>query len=98
MPSTDQTMVHAVLTINSTTAVARGAVLRALNKDNGPDRITGCSYGFLLQEHHRPDLYEAHRGVRPRWDHVDNEKYVRNTILWLIKTVCICSPIMSAQH
>ncbi|KAF3049353.1 hypothetical protein E8E11_004565 [Didymella keratinophila] len=32
---------------NPSTAVARGAVLRALNKRVGPSRVTQCSYGFI---------------------------------------------------
>jgi hypothetical protein len=67
--------------------VARGAVLRALNKEDGPDRITSCSYGFLRTEPWEPDVYPEHEKVRCHIDKADGEKYVDNTICWLINKV-----------
>ncbi|KAF2175978.1 hypothetical protein K469DRAFT_608704 [Zopfia rhizophila CBS 207.26] len=75
-----------LLTPNSpSTAVARGAVLRALKKNDGPSRITQCSYGFLRTEPYEPHFYEAHKRTKPRIDPVDGERYVHGTIDWLIK-------------
>ncbi|OAK96902.1 hypothetical protein IQ06DRAFT_351485 [Phaeosphaeriaceae sp. SRC1lsM3a] len=67
------------------TAVARGAVLRALNKRFGPDRITQCSYGFLRSEVHEPTIFEAHKKQRCRIDKNDGEKYIDRTINWVIQ-------------
>ena len=74
----------------SETAVASGAVLRALNKENGPARTTLSSYGFLRIEPYEPEVLHAHRnGVRPYHDPLDGKKYVKNTVDWLVKKVCI---------
>jgi len=70
------------------TVVARGAALRAFDKNHGPDRITSCSYGFLITEHYDPIKYEEHREVECIVDEVNGEKYIENTIRWLIKKVC----------
>ncbi|KAF2707547.1 Hsp70 family protein-like protein [Pleomassaria siparia CBS 279.74] len=70
---------------NPSTAVARGAVLRALNKRLGPDRITQCSYGFLVSEPYEPEVYEEHRRTRCRINKADGEKYVDETIHWVIQ-------------
>ncbi|TVY93244.1 hypothetical protein LAWI1_G001604 [Lachnellula willkommii] len=64
-------------------AVAVGAVLRALDKENGPQRITKSSYGFLRTEPYEPHTWEAHAETKPTIDQNDGEKYVK-TIYWLI--------------
>lgn len=67
-------------------AVARGAILRALNKADGPSRISRTSYGILCS-----DLFERdnliHQGRRGRRDHADGELYISNTIHWEILVV-----------
>jgi hypothetical protein len=68
--------------------VARGAVLRAFNKDHGPDRITSCSYGFLRSEPYEPEEFAAHKNTRCIIDKADGEKYIDGTINWLIQKVC----------
>ncbi|CZR60755.1 related to hsp70 protein [Phialocephala subalpina] len=70
---------------NPETLVARGAILRALDKKNGPTRVTRSSYGFLRTEPFDSTAYLAHVGIRPSLDKVDGIYYVRNTIDWLIK-------------
>ncbi|KAH8816829.1 Hsp70 family protein-like protein [Xylogone sp. PMI_703] len=66
-------------------AVALGAAMRALNKEHGPARIIGSSYGFLRTEPYEPHELEEHRGpVKPWVDPCDGLEYVRNTIDWLI--------------
>ncbi|KIM99548.1 hypothetical protein OIDMADRAFT_19679 [Oidiodendron maius Zn] len=65
------------------TAIAHGAVLRAMNKEKGPKRIAQCSYGFLRTEPYRE--WDEHKGVKPFIDELDGEKYVRDTIDWLVK-------------
>lgn len=69
-----------------TSAVARGAVLRALDKRDGPSRISRSSFGFLR---HEPYGLKEHREakVRPVWDGLEHDNFVRNTIVWLIKAV-----------
>jgi hypothetical protein len=73
--------------MRSSTAVARGAVLRALNKRFGPERITQCSYGFLYSEAYDPDSIEAHSQTKCRINKVDGEKYVDGTIRWVLQAV-----------
>jgi membrane-associated HD superfamily phosphohydrolase len=67
-------------------AVARGAVLRALRKEFGPDRITRSSYGVL-----RSELYDKnnsrHRKFRVSRDRADGELYIMNTIHWVLDKV-----------
>lgn len=73
--------------LRSGTAVAHGAVLRALRKEDGPARIVQSSYGFLRTEPHEPEVLEAHQSIRPWYDKVDGLPYVKDTIDWLIKKV-----------
>lgn len=73
--------------IHRSTAVARGAVLRAFNKDHSPQRISQCSYGFLRTEPYEPDVVAAHKKVRCKIDQTDGERYVDGTIDWLIQKV-----------
>lgn len=70
-----------------TSAVARGAVLRALNKQNGPTRHSRSSFGFLRHEQHMlfPEHEEAR--VKPKKDGRDHYPQVRNTIYWVIQAV-----------
>jgi hypothetical protein len=83
--------IHLILKTNpnSETAVSCGAILLSLNKKDGPRRITRSSYGFLCAEEWDPDVYPAHRGMQPFSDPFDGRKYLKNTILWLIKKVSI---------
>lgn len=75
-------------------AVARGAVLRALRKEDGPVRITRTSYGVL-----RSDLYDknepAHKGLKGRRDRADGQLYIKDTIKWLILKVIQQSTLIS---
>lgn len=57
-------------------AVSSGAVLRALNKENGPKRFAQSSYGFLRQEPHQPLVFKAHSHKTPKRDELDGERYV----------------------
>lgn len=63
--------------------MAHGAVLRAMDKEKGPDRIPQCSYGFLRTEPFKE--WKEHKGVKPSVDELDGQKYVKNTIDWLVK-------------
>ncbi|KAF2734482.1 hypothetical protein EJ04DRAFT_602989 [Polyplosphaeria fusca] len=69
---------------SASTAVARGAVLRALNKSDGPARITHCSYGFLLNELYQPQVHPAHKGARVTIDPDDGRRFVNSAIDWVI--------------
>ena len=71
----------------TTSAVGRGAVLRALRKGHGPRRISRSSLGFLRTEPFDPKEIEAHKGVKPRYDPVDGQKWIDNTIYWVIQKV-----------
>ncbi|KAI9693060.1 MAG: hypothetical protein M1822_005055 [Bathelium mastoideum] len=68
-----------------TSTVARGAVLRSLNKENGPSRISRLSYGFQRTEHYKDFKEHVEAGVVPSVDKVDGFKYVKNTIEWVIQ-------------
>ncbi|KAF4216265.1 hypothetical protein CNMCM8980_005267 [Aspergillus fumigatiaffinis] len=68
------------------TAVASGAVLRALNRELGPVRIIQSSYGYLRTEPWDPDAIEAHRINKIKQaDPNDGDLYVKNTICWVLK-------------
>lgn len=64
-------------------------MLRALRKEDGPDRISKSSYGCLRAEPYNGELemMEAHQSVKPELDPLDNEEYVKDTINWFIKKV-----------
>ncbi|KAL2211435.1 hypothetical protein CC79DRAFT_1392753 [Sarocladium strictum] len=64
-------------------AVASGAVLRALNKANGPERIARSSYGILRTEHF--GQYHEHAGLKPSYDRHDGMPYIKATIDWVLK-------------
>ncbi len=87
---------------DSVTAVASGAVLRALNKKNGPARHAECSYGFLgwepLQELHHPDGDPGHSYNRNMavFDPDDGETYIQVINYFMIK-VCT-SPSTAPLH
>ncbi|KAF2178399.1 hypothetical protein K469DRAFT_731829 [Zopfia rhizophila CBS 207.26] len=73
------------------TGVAIGALLRALNKKNGPKRIPHMSYGILRHIPYQPEAVEEHPYLAPIlegkvvFDKVDGRYYVDNTIFWIIK-------------
>lgn len=79
---------HADIRISST-AVAKGAILRALKKANGPERIIQCSYGFLRDELYDPETHPEHKRAKANVDEGDGKKYVVDTIDWLISAVRI---------
>ena len=70
---------------NRSTAVACGAVLRALRKEDGPARVSQASYGFIRTE--RYDTQVEHVGQVPITDKIDGNQYIDNTIDWVIKKV-----------
>lgn len=69
----------------STTAVARGAVLRALQKKDGPERRLQSSYGFSRHEPYGD--YSEHVGQAPKRDGVDKQMYIWETIEWFLQKV-----------
>ncbi|KAF1949105.1 hypothetical protein CC80DRAFT_497783 [Byssothecium circinans] len=79
------TRIDLIIPDNPSTAVAQGAVLRALDKANGPSRITQCSYGYLSSEPYEPEVFEEHRQTKCRVNKADGEKYVDDTINWFIQ-------------
>ncbi|KAF2443313.1 hypothetical protein P171DRAFT_444756 [Karstenula rhodostoma CBS 690.94] len=74
------------LQLRRSTAVARGAVLRALNKRHGPTRVSQCSYGFLMSEPYQPEIYEEHMICNARINKADGQRYVDETIRWVIQS------------
>jgi hypothetical protein len=75
------------LGVCSDTAVSLGAIRRALQKADGPQRITKSSFGVLWTDLHDKVNIPAHVGIRPRKDPLDGRMYVKNTINWLVKKV-----------
>lgn len=75
----------------SVTAVASGAVLRALNKKNGPTRHAECSFGFLRWEPQQPEIYQSHSQNRNMavFDPDDGETYIQVINYFMIK---VCNP------
>lgn len=82
---------------NKVAAVASGAVLRALNKHNGPRRQIQSSYGILTDEPQRTQ--KEHGNAKAFRDPVDGLMYVR-TIDWklkrstLLRSVWKCKPFL----
>lgn len=72
---------------NRSTAVARGAVLRALRKEDGPARVLQASYGFIRTERYNTQV--EHAAQVPITDNIDGNQYIDNTIEWVIKKVSI---------
>ncbi|KAG4295229.1 hypothetical protein FPRO06_01813 [Fusarium proliferatum] len=64
-------------------AVASGAVLRALDKANGPERIARSSYGILRTEPF--GQYPEHANLPPFYDSYDGMPYMKDTIDWVLK-------------
>jgi hypothetical protein len=75
-----------------TSAVARGAVLRALNKQDGPNRISRSSFGFLRHEQYTAYPEHKEAGVVPTRDSVDHYPNVKDTIYWVIQAVSETEP------
>ncbi|KAH6723782.1 hypothetical protein BKA61DRAFT_626706 [Leptodontidium sp. MPI-SDFR-AT-0119] len=75
----------------SVTAVASGAVLRTLNKQQGPTRKAYSSFGFLRIEPFSPDKIEGHRLTKPLRDEVDGEEYVTVIDYFMVKGTIIRS-------
>ncbi|KAJ3547643.1 hypothetical protein NM208_g1412 [Fusarium decemcellulare] len=68
---------------NIVNAVASGAVLRALNKEQGPSREARSSYGILRTEPFGE--YPEHENLKPSYDAHDGQPYIMNTIDWVLK-------------
>ncbi|EEU36518.1 uncharacterized protein NECHADRAFT_42425 [Fusarium vanettenii 77-13-4] len=64
-------------------AVSQGAILRALDKKNGPARFARSSYGLLRSEPWGNHI--EHSGQNYSVDPVTGEHYVLNTIEWVLK-------------
>ncbi|KAH7305661.1 hypothetical protein BKA65DRAFT_520707 [Rhexocercosporidium sp. MPI-PUGE-AT-0058] len=86
----------------SVTAVASGAVLRALNKQQGPTRQVYSSFGFLRNEPYLPDDFEGHRLAKPFRDEIDGEEYVTAIDYFMVKGTVIPSmqlfPLFTTYH
>lgn len=67
--------------------MARGAVLRALRKEDGPARVLQASYGFIRTEVYNTEV--EHLGQVPITDKIDGKQYIDNAIEWVIKKVRI---------
>jgi len=68
--------------LQSVTAVSSGAVLWALNLENGPERKAYSSYGFLRTELYQPNLVPGYRQAKPIIDEFDDQPYVKVIDYW----------------
>ncbi|KAK4442553.1 hypothetical protein QBC34DRAFT_23733 [Podospora aff. communis PSN243] len=68
---------------HTATAVARGAVLRALNKENGPRRQARTSYGIWRSEEY--GAFPEHAEAKKSYDKHDGLEYAAGTIDWVLK-------------
>jgi len=66
--------------------VAKGAILRAASKKEGPKRFVKSSYGLLRREYYDTTTFKAHREASKSYDPICGIAYV-NTIEWLIHKV-----------
>ncbi|KAF2656351.1 hypothetical protein K491DRAFT_656655 [Lophiostoma macrostomum CBS 122681] len=74
------------------TGVAKGGLLRALDKTRGPLRVPRMSFGLLIHLPYQPEvlaeyphLYEPTFAGKPKTDPQDGTLYIDNTIQWVIK-------------
>ncbi|KAI0452302.1 hypothetical protein F5B21DRAFT_527159 [Xylaria acuta] len=75
---------------NTSTAVASGGVLRAFNKEQGPERRARSSYGILRTEpfyrgRDEPRNRPEYEGLNPFWDPDDGMPYIKDTVDWVLK-------------
>lgn len=68
------------------TVVSHGAVFRALNKEDGPQRQIMASLGVLQHEIYNPNL-RAHLLSSNRRYGMDGKSYVLEVIEWIIRKV-----------
>jgi hypothetical protein len=100
---TNKKWVHSILWNQScliserNAAVSSGAVLRALNKKNGPRRFAQSSYGFLRREPFQPLLFKAHSQTTPKIDKVDGERYV-DVINYFMRKAGSSSKALSQEY
>jgi len=69
-------------------AVARGAVMRALRKEGGPARISRSSYGLLWTVPFDKED-QNHRRFRVWRDPADGQLCIKDTICWFLDKVCV---------
>jgi hypothetical protein len=70
------------------TVVSHGAVFRALNKEDGPQRKIMASLGVLQYEIYNPNIKANLLSSDNRREGMDGKSYVRDVIEWLIRRVC----------
>ncbi|KAK6189536.1 hypothetical protein LQW54_013168 [Pestalotiopsis sp. IQ-011] len=82
---------------HSVSAVASGAVLRALNKEHGPERHARSSYGINRTEPY--GQYDEHINARAtsHKDECDGEQYVRDTIDWILPLGRVIPPVWTSE-
>lgn len=66
--------------VNRDTAIARGGVLRFMNRHLDPVEIVRANYGFSQTEVYEPGVHEGHKKATWTHDNVDGSKYVKDCI------------------
>lgn len=73
------------------TAVSAGAVLRALNKERGPERHARSSYGIMRSEPYGE--HKEHVSAKATRNKLDGMLYVEETIDWVLKLGDVVPPV-----
>lgn len=66
-------------------AVSQGAILRALDKKNGPARFAKSSYGLLRSEPWGDHI--EHSGQNYSVNRTTGDHFIMHTIYWVVKKV-----------
>ncbi|OGM45256.1 hypothetical protein ABOM_006452 [Aspergillus bombycis] len=77
-------VIHLHQDIDMTTAVSRGGVLRALNKENGPRRKLRLNLGVRVSEPYN-ERFKGHKSARWSRHHLNGKKYVKDCMDWVIR-------------
>ncbi|GFF96078.1 hypothetical protein IFM47457_10691 [Aspergillus lentulus] len=92
----DLKVIHLDQDIDMTTAVSRGGVLRALNKENGPRRKLRLNLGVCLSEPY-DERFPGHLAAHWFNNHLNKKKYVKDCMDWVIRKDRVVSQGESAE-
>ncbi|KAE8358632.1 hypothetical protein BDV27DRAFT_65963 [Aspergillus caelatus] len=89
-------VIHLDQDIDMTTAVSRGGVLRALNKEDGPRRKLRLNLGVCLSEPYN-ERFRGHLEAHYFHNTLNRQKYVRDCMDWVIRKDRILNQGESAE-
>ncbi|KAL4919237.1 hypothetical protein BDW62DRAFT_200116 [Aspergillus aurantiobrunneus] len=82
--------------VDMATAVSRGGILRALNKEDGPRRMLRLNLGVCVTEPLN-QRFSGHRISPSFTHHLNKQKYVGNCIDWVIRKNRVVPEIETAE-